>query len=135
MKFVCENLRIRGEAAYCFKTCFLFRLPNTFHHPQEKVGKGVKEVRGTMEQSGRRREVVVSALQFACSDDISTNIITAERSIYMLKSYSFSWLWLLLGSVVACENYYVGIIYLDFLYMPHLSIFNLYFPPSDSSNF
>ncbi|KAK2640748.1 hypothetical protein Ddye_022511 [Dipteronia dyeriana] len=31
--------------------------------------------------NGTRREVVVSALQFACSDDVSTNIATAERLV------------------------------------------------------
>ncbi|XP_013631335.1 PREDICTED: N-carbamoylputrescine amidase isoform X1 [Brassica oleracea var. oleracea] len=32
-----------------------------------------------MEMEGRRREVVVSSLQFACSDDISSNVASAER--------------------------------------------------------
>ncbi|KAL1203481.1 N-carbamoylputrescine amidase [Cardamine amara subsp. amara] len=34
-----------------------------------------------MTMEGRRREVVVSSLQFACSDDISTNVATAERLV------------------------------------------------------
>jgi N-carbamoylputrescine amidase len=34
-----------------------------------------------METEGRRREVVVSSLQFACSDDISTNVAAAERLV------------------------------------------------------
>ncbi|KAK9185633.1 hypothetical protein WN943_025990 [Citrus x changshan-huyou] len=32
-------------------------------------------------EKGKRREVVVSALQFACTDDVSTNLATAERLV------------------------------------------------------
>lgn len=35
-------------------------------------------------EKGKRREVVVSALQFACTDDVSTNLATAERSYFLL---------------------------------------------------
>ncbi|KAF2603657.1 hypothetical protein F2Q70_00027981 [Brassica cretica] len=34
-----------------------------------------------MEMEGRRREVVVSSLQFTCSDDISSNVASAERLV------------------------------------------------------
>ncbi|KAH0886292.1 hypothetical protein HID58_062388 [Brassica napus] len=46
-----------------------------------------------MEMEGRRREVVVSSLQFACSDDISSNVASAERfplSPLSLPLFSFS---------------------------------------------
>lgn len=32
----------------------------------------------------KRGEVVVSALQFACTDDVSTNLATAERSHFLI---------------------------------------------------
>lgn len=32
-----------------------------------------------MENNKGKREVVVSALQFACTDDVATNVATAER--------------------------------------------------------
>uniref|UniRef100_A0A2P2LMV7 N-carbamoylputrescine amidase isoform X2 n=2 Tax=Rhizophora mucronata TaxID=61149 RepID=A0A2P2LMV7_RHIMU len=32
-------------------------------------------------ENGKSREVVVSALQFACTDDVSTNLATAERLV------------------------------------------------------
>ncbi|KAF2321612.1 hypothetical protein GH714_000636 [Hevea brasiliensis] len=32
-------------------------------------------------EKGKTREVVVSALQFACTDDVSTNVATAERLV------------------------------------------------------
>jgi N-carbamoylputrescine amidase len=45
------------------------------------VRKNTEKERETMETEGRRREVVVSSLQFACSDDISTNVAAAERLV------------------------------------------------------
>lgn len=41
------------------------------------------------------RKVVVSALQFSCTDDVSTNVATAERSsllfiILFLQTFSHS---------------------------------------------
>jgi N-carbamoylputrescine amidase len=32
-----------------------------------------------MEDNNKGRKVVVSALQFACTDDVSTNVATADR--------------------------------------------------------
>ncbi|AEC07998.1 nitrilase-like protein 1 [Arabidopsis thaliana] len=43
-----------------------------------------------METEGRRREVVVSSLQFACSDDISTNVAAAERFVSLSSSLPLS---------------------------------------------
>jgi hypothetical protein len=42
-------------------------------------------------EKGKGREVVVSALQFACTDDVAANLATAERSSYscFFLSYLF----------------------------------------------
>lgn len=49
---------------------------SVFTHPREKNRERERE---EVEMEGRRREVVVSSLQFACSDDISSNVASAER--------------------------------------------------------
>lgn len=40
-------------------------------------------------EKANSRQVVVSALQFACSDDVSTNLATAERYLSHLLCYFF----------------------------------------------
>lgn len=58
------------------------------------VGREVEKREGRMEGN---RVVVVSALQFACTDDVPTNLNTAER---FLSSFSHLFIFDLLVSLV-----------------------------------
>jgi hypothetical protein len=42
-----------------------------------------------MEDNNKGRKVVVSALQFACTDDVSTNVATADRFPFISIKYHF----------------------------------------------